>query len=91
MREILAELATLPILVFSNGYAVAEGSRRFHVYCDAYIDGFGAPLETGSGGRLHKTHRVHQPSYAQLGKSLGSSSFGGQQHRLDPQRLRSYL
>ena len=44
-REILAELATPAILVFPNGVAVADGSRPFHVYCDACIDGFGATLE----------------------------------------------
>ena len=27
---------------------------------------------TGAGERLHKTHRVHQPSYARLGKALDS-------------------
>ena len=45
VREILAEVATPPILVFSNWDAVADGSRPFHVYCDACIDGFGAALE----------------------------------------------
>ena len=39
MREILAQLAAPPIFVFSNRDAVADGSRSFHVYCDAYIDG----------------------------------------------------
>ena len=43
--EILAELVTPPILVFPNWDAVADGSRPFHVYCDACIDGFGAALE----------------------------------------------
>ena len=45
MREILAELATPPILVFSNWDGVADGSHPFHEYCDACIDGFGAALE----------------------------------------------
>ena len=45
VREILAELATPPVLVFPNWDAVADSSRPFHVYCDAYIDGFGAALE----------------------------------------------
>ena len=45
MREILAELAAPPILVFPDWDAVADGSRPFHVYCDARIDGFGAELE----------------------------------------------
>ena len=44
MREI-AELAAPPILVFPNWDAVADGSRPFHVYCDACIDRFGATLE----------------------------------------------
>ena len=45
IREILAERATPPILVFPNWDAVADGSRLLHVYCDACIDGFGAALE----------------------------------------------
>ena len=45
VREILAELAAPPILVFPDWDAVADGSRPFHVYCDACIDGFGAALE----------------------------------------------
>ena len=45
VREILAELATPPILVFPIWDAVADGSRPFHVYGDACIDGFGAALE----------------------------------------------
>ena len=45
VREILAELAAPPILVFPDWDAVADGSRLFHVYCDACIDGFGAALE----------------------------------------------
>ena len=32
---------------------------------------------TGAGGRFHQTHRVHQPSYARLGKTLDSSRLGG--------------
>ena len=42
VREILAELATPPILFFPTWGAVADGSRPFHVYCDACIDRFGA-------------------------------------------------
>ena len=45
VREILAELATPPILAFSNWDPVTDGSRPFHVYCDACIDGFGTALE----------------------------------------------
>ena len=45
MREILTELAALLIFVFPDWNAVADGSRPFHVYCDACIDGFGAALE----------------------------------------------
>ena len=45
VREILAELATPPILVFPDWDAVADGSCPFHVYCDDDIDGFGAALE----------------------------------------------
>ena len=35
VRQLLAELATPPILVFPDWDAVADGSRPFHVYCDA--------------------------------------------------------
>ena len=44
-HEILAELPTPPILVFSDWEAITDGSRAFHVYSDAYIYGFGAVLE----------------------------------------------
>ena len=41
MREILAELTTR----FARlGRRRADGSRPFHVYCDACVDGFGATL-----------------------------------------------
>ena len=43
--EILGELATPPVLLSPSWDAVADGSRPFHVYCDACIDGFGAALE----------------------------------------------
>ena len=42
VREILAELTTSPVLVFPDWGAVADGTRQFHVYCDACIDGFRA-------------------------------------------------
>ena len=45
VREILAKLTTAPVLVFPYWDAVADGTRPFHVYCDACIDGFGAALE----------------------------------------------
>ena len=45
VREILAELAAPPILVSPDWNAVADGSRPFHVYCDACIDGFRAALK----------------------------------------------
>ena len=45
VRDTQAELETPPILVSPNWDAVADGSRPFHVYCDACIDGFGAALE----------------------------------------------
>ena len=41
-REILAELTTPPVLVFPDWDAVVDGSRPFHVYRDACIDGFSA-------------------------------------------------
>ena len=45
VREILAELTTPPVLVFPDWDAVADGTRPFHVYCDACIDRFGGALE----------------------------------------------
>ena len=45
MRETLAELTTPPVPVFPDWDAVADGTRPFHVYCDACIDGFGAARE----------------------------------------------
>ena len=45
VRGILAELTTPQILVFPDWDAVADGTRPFHVYCDACIDGFGAAHE----------------------------------------------
>ena len=45
MREILAKVATPPMLIFPDWDAVSDGSRPFHVCCDACIDGFGAALE----------------------------------------------
>ena len=45
MREIIAELAAPPILVFPDRDAVADSSLPFHVYCDACIDDFGAARE----------------------------------------------
>ena len=45
VRQILAELAAPPILVFPDCDALAHGSRPFHVYCDTCIDGVGAALK----------------------------------------------
>ena len=45
VRDMLAELAVPPVLVFPDWDAVEDGSRPFRVYCDASIDGFGAALE----------------------------------------------
>ena len=45
VREIVAELTTPPVLVFPDWDAVADGTRPFHVYRDAFIDGFVAALE----------------------------------------------
>ena len=44
VRDMFAELAAPPVLVFSDWDAVEDGSRPFRVYCDASIDGFGATL-----------------------------------------------
>ena len=45
MRDMLAELAVPPALVFPDWDAVEDGSRPFRVHCDASIDGFGATLK----------------------------------------------
>ena len=45
VRQILVELASRPILVFPNWDALADGSRPFHVYCNACIAGFGGVFE----------------------------------------------
>ena len=45
VREILADLTTPPVLVFPGWDAVADGTRPFHAYCDACIDGFGPAFE----------------------------------------------
>ena len=54
VRDILAELATPPVLVFPDWDAVADGSRPFHVYCYAFIDEFGAALEQEQAGGFIK-------------------------------------
>ena len=45
MRELLAELSTLPVLVYPNWDAVTDNTRPFLLCCDASVDGFGATLE----------------------------------------------
>ena len=45
VRDMLAELAAPPVLVFPDWDAVEDGSRRFRVYGNASIDGFGTTLE----------------------------------------------
>ena len=45
VREVLAEYAAPPVLVFPDWDAVDDGSRSLRVYCDASIDGFGGTLE----------------------------------------------
>ena len=45
VRDISVELTTPPALLLPDWDAVADGSRPFYVYCDAFIDGFGAALE----------------------------------------------
>ena len=45
VRDLLAELATPPILVFPDWDAVEDGSRPLLLCCDASTDGLGAALE----------------------------------------------
>ena len=47
VRDMLAELAALPVLVFPDQDAVENGSRSFRVYHDPRIDCFVATLEQG--------------------------------------------
>ena len=45
VREIPAELAAPPVLVFRDCDAVVDGPHPLHMYCDVCIDGVGAALE----------------------------------------------
>ena len=45
VRALLAEVATLLILVFPNWNAVIDKSRPFRLHCDASTDGLGVMLE----------------------------------------------
>ncbi|CAB1117590.1 unnamed protein product [Ectocarpus sp. CCAP 1310/34] len=45
VRDLLAELANPPVLVYPDWDAVSDGSRPFYLYCDASRDGFGGTLE----------------------------------------------
>ncbi|CAB1101693.1 unnamed protein product [Ectocarpus sp. CCAP 1310/34] len=45
VRVLFAELANPPVLVYPDWDAVSDGSRPFHLYCDASHDGFGGTLE----------------------------------------------
>ena len=94
VREIIAELATPPILIFPNLHAVGDGSRSFHAYCDACIDGFGAALETGAARRLSAAHRLYQPLYPRFRETLDLARLGSWQHclgHLTPSRIPSTL
>ncbi|CAB1110163.1 unnamed protein product [Ectocarpus sp. CCAP 1310/34] len=44
VRVLLAELTNPPVLVYPEWDAVSDGSRPFHLYCDASRDGFGGTL-----------------------------------------------
>ena len=91
VREILAELATPPILVFPDWDAVADGSRPFQVNCDACIDGFGAALEQEQpDGSVRPIAYISRAAFdperhwAQLGLEAGSIVWA-------IKRLRGYL
>lgn len=45
VRQLLAELATPPVLVYPDWDTVSDGSRPFRLCCDASRDGFGGTLE----------------------------------------------
>ena len=68
VREILAELAAPPILVFPDWDAVADGSHPFHVYCDASIrklTAFSGPsnaFEATYGARSFASSRITRRS-----------------------------
>ena len=85
VREIFAELAIPPILVFPNWDVVADGSRPFHVYCDDCIAGFGASLDQEqSGGSTKPIAYITRAALdsERQGTPLG---FGRRQHRLGSQ------
>ena len=45
VRKILKVLTISPVLVYPDFEAARNGSRKFHLYCDASAAGFGATLE----------------------------------------------
>lgn len=45
VRQLLAELAAPPVLVYRDREGISDGSWPFHLSCDARIDGFGRTLE----------------------------------------------
>ena len=74
VREILTELATPPFLGFPDWDAVVDGSRPFHVYCDACIDRFRAILKQEQADcSKHPIVYIYQPSDARLGTPIFSS------------------
>ena len=48
VREILAELTTSPVLLSRDWDVIADGTRPFHVYCDALSSMGSAPLSNRS-------------------------------------------
>ena len=43
VRELLAELSTPPVFIYSNWDGVTDYSRPFLLYCDVSVDSFGTP------------------------------------------------
>ena len=76
VRELLAEKATPPVLVYPKWDAVSE---------NASVDGFGATLEQEQDDDHHPPHCVYQPRYYRVGTSLDPVRFGSGQHRLEHQ------
>ena len=60
--EVIAELAALPILVFPDWDAVADGSRPFRVLRRVHRRFWGC-TRIGATGRLSAAHRLHEPCY----------------------------
>ena len=81
VRDILAELAAPPFLVFSDWDAVEDGSRPFRVYCGASIDCFGATLEQEQPDGSVRPIAYVSRATLDSGRHCKPARFGSRQHR----------